>query len=83
MISNRLTWGRMNMSPTDILDVSGATYTYLINGQPPDANWTSLFRPRERVRLRFINASSMTIFDVRIPSLRCPWCRLMAMKSNR
>src|SRR2546421_11377804 len=41
----------------------------LVNGQPPGANWTGLFRPRERVRLRFINASSMTIFDVRIPSL--------------
>src|SRR5258708_22301231 len=63
-------WNRMNMSPTDILDVSGATYTYLVNGQPPGANWTGLFRPRERVRLRFINASSITIFDIRIPSLR-------------
>jgi CopA family copper-resistance protein len=68
-MSDRLMWGRMNMSPTDILDVSGATYTYLINGQPPSANWTGLFRPRERVRLRFINASSMTIFDVRTPGL--------------
>jgi CopA family copper-resistance protein len=68
-ISDRLTWGRMNMNPTDILDVSGATYTYLVNGQSPAANWTGLFRPRERVRLRFINASSMTIFDVRIPGL--------------
>jgi CopA family copper-resistance protein len=68
-ISDRLMWGRMNMNPTDILDVSGATYTYLINGQPPAANWTALFRPRERVRLRFINGSSMTIFDVRIPGL--------------
>ena len=62
-------WGRMNMNPTDILDVSGATYTYLINGQPPAANWTALFSPRERVRLRFINGSSMSIFDVRIPGL--------------
>ena len=44
----------MRMSPTDILDVSGATYTYLINGQPPGANWTALFGPGERVRLRFI-----------------------------
>ena len=69
-MSDRLMWGRMNMSPTDILDVSGATYTYLVNGQPPGANWTGLFRPRERVRLRFINASSMTIFDVRMPGLR-------------
>ncbi len=68
-ISNRLIWGRMNMSPTDILDVSGATYTYLINGQPQRSNWTGLFQPRERIRLRFINASSMTIFDVRIPGL--------------
>jgi CopA family copper-resistance protein len=59
----------MRMSPTDILDVSGATYTYLINGQPPGANWTALFRPGERVRLRFINGSSMSIFDVRIDGL--------------
>ena len=57
------------MSPTDILDVSGATYTYLVNGQPPAANWTALFQPGERVRLRFINGSSMSIFDVRIPGL--------------
>jgi CopA family copper-resistance protein len=62
-------WGSMNMNPTDILDVSGATYTYLINGQPPAANWTALFRPGERIRLRFINGSSMSIFDVRIPGL--------------
>src|SRR6266481_5162319 len=68
-VSDRLRWGAMNMAPTDILDVSGATYTYLINGNPPAANWTALFRPRERVRLRFINGSSMTIFDVRIPNL--------------
>jgi CopA family copper-resistance protein len=68
-VSDRLMWGGMNMNPTDILDVSGATYTYLINGKPPAANWTALFRPRERVRLRFINGSSMTIFDVRIPGL--------------
>ena len=68
-LSDRLEWGRMRMSPTDILDVTGATYTYLINGLPPAANWTALFRPGERVRLRFINASAMTIFDVRIPDL--------------
>jgi CopA family copper-resistance protein len=46
-VSDRLMWGRMNMNPTDILDVSGATYTYLLNGQPPAANWTALFRPRD------------------------------------
>jgi len=68
-VSDRLRWGAMNMNPTDILDVSGATYTYLLNGTPPAANWTAIFSPRERVRLRFINGSSMTIFDVRIPGL--------------
>ena len=68
-VADRLDWGHMRMSPTDILDVSGATYTYLMNGQPPAANWTALFRPGERVRLRFINGSAMTIFDVRIPDL--------------
>jgi CopA family copper-resistance protein len=69
-VADYLGWARMNMSPADILDVSGATYTYLLNGYPPRVNWTGLFRPHERVRLRFINASSMTIFDVRIPNLR-------------
>jgi CopA family copper-resistance protein len=68
-LSDRLMWGEMRMSPTDILDVSGATYTYLMNGQPPASNWTALFRPGERVRLRFINGSAMSIFDVRIPDL--------------
>jgi CopA family copper-resistance protein len=68
-VSDRLMWGNMRMSPTDILDVSGATYTYLMNGQPPAANWTALFRPGERVRLRFIDAGTMSIFDVRIPGL--------------
>jgi CopA family copper-resistance protein len=68
-VADRLEWGKMRMSPTDILDVSGNAYTYLINGQPPAANWTALFRPGERVRLRFINGSSMSIFDVRIEGL--------------
>lgn len=68
-VSDRLDWGEMRMSPTDILDVSGATYIYLVNGQPPGANWTALFEPGQRVRLRFVNASSMSIFDVRIPGL--------------
>jgi CopA family copper-resistance protein len=65
----RSLWARMRMTPTDILDVSGATYTYLVNGTPPAAGWTALFAPGERVRLRVINASAMTIFDVRIPGL--------------
>jgi CopA family copper-resistance protein len=69
-VSDRIEWGKMRMTPTDILDVSGATYTYLVNGKPPAANWTGLFRPGERVRLRFINGSAMSIFDVRIPGLK-------------
>src|SRR6267143_450966 len=68
-VRNRLMLGRMDMSPTDIADVTSATYTYLMNGNPPDANWTALFKPGERVRLRFINASAMTLFDVRIAGL--------------
>ncbi len=68
--SDRLTWAHMNMSPTDLSDVSGATYTYLLNGNTPNANWTGLFQPGERVRLRIINGSSMTFFDVRIPGLQ-------------
>jgi CopA family copper-resistance protein len=68
-ISDRLAWGRTNMSPTDLADVTSATYTYLLNGKPPGANWTALFEPGQRVRLRFINGSSMSFFDVRIPGL--------------
>ena len=66
----RAMWNRMRMSDSDISDVSGYTYTYLMNGQPPAAGWTGLFRPGERVRLRFINAAAMTYFDVRIPGLK-------------
>jgi CopA family copper-resistance protein len=68
-ISDRLAWAKMNMSPRDILDVTGATYTYLLNGNVPNANWTGLFQSGERIRLRFINGSSMTAFDVRVPGL--------------
>jgi CopA family copper-resistance protein len=68
-VADRLEWGKIRMSPTDILDVTGATYIYLINGQAPAPSWTALFRPGERVRLRFINGSSMSIFDVRIDGL--------------
>ncbi len=67
--SDRAEWGRMRMDPTDISDVTAATYTYLVNGHGPQDNWTGLFRPGERVRLRFINAAAMTIFNVRIPGL--------------
>jgi CopA family copper-resistance protein len=67
--AERAMWGAMRMDPTDIADVTGSTYTYLINGHGPQENWTGLFRPGERVRLRIINASAMTIFNVRIPGL--------------
>ena len=62
-ISNRMMWGRMNMSPMDIADVTGATYTYLLNGNTPRANWTGLFQPGERVRLRFINADRIGLTE--------------------
>jgi CopA family copper-resistance protein len=68
-LDDRMMWGKMRMSPTDIMDVTGATYTFLINGRPPAVNWTALFKPGEKIRLRFINGSSMTTFDVRIPGL--------------
>ena len=68
-LEERRAWGEMRMDPRDILDVNGSTYTYLINGHGPQENWTGLFRPGERVRLRIINASAMSIFNVRIPGL--------------
>jgi CopA family copper-resistance protein len=68
-LADRAAWGRMRMSATDRADVTGATYTYLMNGTAPAGNWTGLHREGERVRLRFINGSAMTIFDVRIPGL--------------
>jgi CopA family copper-resistance protein len=68
-LEERRMWGSMRMDPRDILDVNGSTYTYLINGHGPAENWTGLFRPGERVRLRIINASAMSIFNVRIPGL--------------
>lgn len=69
-LADRRMWSAMRMSPTDLSDVGGYTYTYLVNGTAPDDNWTGLFNPGERVRLRFINASAMSYFDVRIPGLR-------------
>ena len=68
-LKDRIDWGKMRMDPTDISDVTGSTYMYQMNGHGPRDNWTALFRPGERVRLRFINASSMTNFNVRIPGL--------------
>ncbi len=66
----RAMWGRMRMSPRDILDITGAEYTYLINGRPAADEWSALFSAGECVRLRFVNASAMTLFDVRIPGLK-------------
>ncbi|MFN3522898.1 MAG: copper resistance system multicopper oxidase [Phenylobacterium sp.] len=68
-LDERIAWAGMRMDPTDILDVTGAVYTYLVNGHGPADNWTGLFAPGERVRLRIINAAAMTIFNVRIPGL--------------
>ena len=69
-LADRSMWGEMRMNPTDLADVSGSTYTYLMNGTAPAGNWTGLFRPGERVRLRVINGSAMSYFDVRIPGLK-------------
>jgi CopA family copper-resistance protein len=68
-LKDRVEWAKMRMDPTDILDVTGSAYTFLINGHGPGDNWTGLFKPGERVRLRFVNAGGMTIFNVRIPGL--------------
>ena len=68
--ADRLMWAQMKMNPTDLADVSGETYTYLVNGQPPGQNWTGVFKTGETIRLRFINGSAMTYFDVRIPGLK-------------
>ncbi|MBX9860760.1 MAG: copper resistance system multicopper oxidase [Sphingomonas sp.] len=69
-LDQRVMWGGMRMDPTDISDANGSTYNFLVNGHGPQDNWTALFKPGERVRLRIINASSMTTFNVRIPGLK-------------
>ena len=69
-VRKRKMWNEMRMSPTDLADLSGETLTYLLNGTTPAGNWTGLFRPGERVRLRFINGSSNSFYDVRIPGLK-------------
>jgi FtsP/CotA-like multicopper oxidase with cupredoxin domain len=68
-LGERRMWGQARMDPTDLVDVSGYAYTYLMNGVTPAGNWSCEFRRGERVRLRFINGSSMSFFDVRIPGL--------------
>ena len=69
-LAERRMWGQMRMSAADLADVTGYTYTYLMNGRAPAGNWTGLFTPGEKVRLRFINGSAMSYFDVRIPGLK-------------
>ncbi|MGI9088815.1 MAG: copper resistance system multicopper oxidase [Chthoniobacterales bacterium] len=67
--ADRWQWGKMRMDPTDIADITGHHFTFLMNGLAPESNWTGLFRPGERVRLRFINSAAVTFFDVRVPGL--------------
>ena len=69
-LADRWEWGKMRMDPTDLADITGYHFTFLMNGLAPEANWTGIFRPGERVRLRFINSAAVTFFDVRIPGLR-------------
>lgn len=69
-LDKRRMWNEMRMNPTDLADLSAATYTYLMNGTAPAGNWTGTFRPGERVRLRFINGAANTFYDVRIPGLK-------------
>jgi CopA family copper-resistance protein len=69
-LADRSMWGKMRMTPTDLSDVNGNTYTFLMNGTTSLGNWTGLFRSGEKLRLRFINGSAMTHFDVRIPGLK-------------
>jgi CopA family copper-resistance protein len=66
----RVEWAKMRMDPTDISDVTGAALKFLINGHGPQDNWTGLFQPGERVRLRFINSAAQMEFNVRIPGLK-------------
>ena len=69
-LQERIDWAKMRMDPTDISDVTGAALTFLINGHGPQDNWTALFNPGERVRLRFVNAAAQMVFNVRIPGLK-------------
>ena len=69
-IEKRKMWNEMRMNPTDLADLSAATYTYLMNGTTPAGNWTGLFRPGELIRLRFINSAANSFYDVRIPGLK-------------
>ena len=69
-LAKRRMWNRMRMNPTDLADISAYTYTFLMNGTAPAANWTGLFKPGERIRLRFLSSGTQSFFDVRIPGLK-------------
>tara|TARA_R110001583_G_scaffold11285_2_gene51358 strand:+ start:32120 stop:33940 length:1821 start_codon:yes stop_codon:yes gene_type:complete len=69
-LQRRQMWHKMRMNPTDLSDLSASTMTFLMNGSTPMANWRGLFRAGEKLRLRFINGSSNSFFDVRIPELK-------------
>ena len=69
-VKDRWAWSKMRMDPTDIADITGHHFIFLMNGLAPDSTWNGLFKPGERVRLRFINAAAVTFFDVRIPGMR-------------
>lgn len=69
-LDNRAMWNEMRMNPTDLGDLSAAVLTYLANGVTPAGNWTALFKPGEKVRLRCINGSGNTFYDVRVPGLK-------------
>ena len=80
-VDDRMVWGEMRMMATDIEDLQG--FTPLINGKGPAQNWTGQFKPGERVRLRFINSSAMTYFDIRIPGLTMLWSIRTEIMSSR
>jgi len=68
--NDRKMWNEMRMSDRDLSDVTGYTYTYLMNGLNPNSHYKALFKKGEKIRLRFINSSAMTFFDIRIPNLK-------------
>lgn len=68
--NNRKMWNEMRMSQRDLSDVTGYTYTYLMNNKTPRDGWRGIFKPGEKVLLRFVNTSAMSFFDVRIPGLK-------------
>lgn len=76
-LSKRRMWNQMRMNPTDLGDLSGSTLTYLMNGTTPNGNWTAPFQPGERIRLRFINGTGNTFYDVRIPG-----CKLQVIQTD-